>query len=279
MKGIVKCEARDIRLLRCELTDIAIPRVVMEIYGEDYYITDWKVLSHFLSELTQEGPNGITTAELKYLAAYTPFRYLIEELIQDGMKLETQMALSYLSDEYTTANTIDGIIKNANTTNRWESFRRMCQKIMSGMPVQSWSNHNVFFNFHKIKMNNKGNVFTTYPVVSFQDEYKRNFIDIIILNKNRISIRGRYLLEEGIYVQPLPYRLARGPHTITQEDLKIHLEDYVAAMDNSWYMGGKMRGNIIESWSPDFSFHEINVYQHDIFRKFCEPKERINGSQ
>ena len=265
--------AGDIKLGRCEIPQHR-PSIFLEINNDkEYNINDWKMLVHFLNELTQEEANGITVDELRYLSAHAPFRMLIEEFLQIGYRLNTKIGLTYKDLPHKPSlNIITGIVKNIENTNRWGSFRGMVYDIMKQMPVYTWSNCEMFFNHHKIKLNNKDKIYTTYPVISIRDETQRHFIDIVILNENRMSIRGRYLFENWeSFVQPLPYRLVRGPHTIRKEELKLILQDYVAALHNSWTSKNAFT-TTLPSWSDQFSFHEINRDQHYIFDKFVKPE-------
>lgn len=278
----LKCSARDIQLSRCEMSDINLPRIFLDIHGSDYIISEWKMLAHFLNELTQEEGNGISVDELMYLSAHAPFSYLIGEFMQIGYRLNTTIGLAYkVLPHRPFVSTITGIIKNIENTKRYESFRNLARDLMLKMPVPNWSNSIMFFNHHKIKLNNKDRIYTTYPVLSFKDEQDRHFIDLVILNENRISIRGRYmsiLENNNSFVQPLPYRLIGGPNTITKGELNLTLMDYIAALDKNWNFAYRpkihtQRSSLtIPSWSDKFSFHEINRDQHYIFNKFVKPE-------
>lgn len=121
-------------------------------------------------------------------------------------------------------------------------------------------------------------------------------IEFIVQPDGRLMVRGRRFMavwyedrQMRLAFQPLKATILPAPHKLPAITLMEIITDYYLGLTTEWYLPPVNQMavfNLNKQWAINqqksgrpATFKEQNHWEHDLFRNFAEPQEKINGPQ
>tara|TARA_R110002020_G_scaffold184769_4_gene382035 strand:+ start:2555 stop:3361 length:807 start_codon:yes stop_codon:yes gene_type:complete len=268
MKYYGPFNASTIKVLRADPHPL---RILLEV--DEFFTLDamrWNTVKSILNLCSNEGGYGLTKSELIHMSSMIPMKELIEDYLAEAIDNSVSFVFGVEDSAYHTDGEIVTVGKAAGNET-YKAFRKEIQEFI----FPHWPTASISFLTTTVTTENDSHLLARYPTVQISNE-ENHSLQIVILGK-RVMVRGRYVLPNGLMVQPLPYTIInREPSKISKELLSETISNYISALAMHWFIRKPHTNTKFRGTSPKLSLHEQNRIEHELFLSFCGPREKIN---